>query len=377
MIIQLYCRPQAILSLLLFTLGIAPFAQAQNTGVGIGTTTPLARLHVADSAVLFSAAGDVPGTPGLPPISGQGRRMMWYPDKAAFRAGYTSSTDWDYNNIGLYSFAAGYGAIAKGEGSAVLGYGYASGLYSLAAVGGAAYGTFSVALGLKTTTQTYSSSASAYLPMAGTFVFGDNSNTYGIYLAPTAINQMSMRFANGYRLFTDAFYTTGVTLAPGGGSWTSLSDRRKKEHFRTLNAESLLQKVAALPVSEWNYKSQDSIVRHIGPMAQDFYAAFGLDGVGADTTINTGDIDGVNMAAIQALEARTASLRREADEQATRADILQDENAALRAQVATLQQQQNGQAAATAALLRRLQALEDRQTPLVSGSSTPQTASLR
>lgn len=56
-----------------------------NAQVGIGTTTPLARLHVTDSSVLFSVAGDIPTTPGNPPICGPGRRMMWYPDKSAFR----------------------------------------------------------------------------------------------------------------------------------------------------------------------------------------------------------------------------------------------------------------------------------------------------
>ena len=60
-------------------------AEAQ---VGIGTTTPLARLHVTDSSVLFSAAGDTLTTPGNTSLSGEGRRMMWYADKAAFRVGY-------------------------------------------------------------------------------------------------------------------------------------------------------------------------------------------------------------------------------------------------------------------------------------------------
>jgi len=52
--------------------------------VGIGTTLPLARLHVADSSVLFSAIGNVTINPEAPPIQGAGRRMMWYVDKAAF-----------------------------------------------------------------------------------------------------------------------------------------------------------------------------------------------------------------------------------------------------------------------------------------------------
>jgi hypothetical protein len=49
--------------LLLLFLAATFFANAQN--VGIGTTTPFARLHVTDSSVLFSASGDIPGIQGL------------------------------------------------------------------------------------------------------------------------------------------------------------------------------------------------------------------------------------------------------------------------------------------------------------------------
>ena len=90
--------------------------------------------------------------------------------------------------------------------------------------------------------------------------------------------------------------------------------------------ETILNKVSALPVTKWNYKSQPATQKHIGPMAQDFYAAFQLDGIGNDTTINTMDIEGVNMIAIQALEKRTK-------EQAERINKLEAENAMLKGQV--------------------------------------------
>jgi hypothetical protein len=61
----------------------------------------------------------------------------------------------------------------------------------------------------------------------------------------------------------------------------------------------VLRKLAAIPVSTWNYKTQDTSIRHIGPMAQDFAAAFG---VGEDDLhITTIDADGVSLAAIQGL----------------------------------------------------------------------------
>jgi hypothetical protein len=74
-----------------------------------------------------------------------------------------------------------------------------------------------------------------------------------------------------------------------------------------------LKKLVAIPVTSWNYIGHDPKVnRHYGPMAQDFFAAFGHDGVGtvgSATTINSSDLSGVLMLALQALEKRTAELR--------------------------------------------------------------------
>ncbi len=106
----------------IFPLFIFP-ATVFTQNVGIGTTTPAARLHVTDSSVLFSSAGDVPAAAGRIPISGAGRRMMWYPDKAAFRVGYVNSTQWDKDSIGISSFGAGTNVIAKGRDAIALGNG--------------------------------------------------------------------------------------------------------------------------------------------------------------------------------------------------------------------------------------------------------------
>ena len=123
------------------------FSYSQN--VGIGTTTPLARLHVTDSNVVFSAPGVVLANPGNAPVSGTGRRMMWYADKAAFRAGYAAGTSWDKSNVGNYSFAGGYGSIASGEYSTALGLNnISSGQGSIAlGVNAKAATDFSIALG--------------------------------------------------------------------------------------------------------------------------------------------------------------------------------------------------------------------------------------
>ncbi|MGB3008382.1 MAG: tail fiber domain-containing protein [Chitinophagaceae bacterium] len=103
-------------------LFLSTIIQAQN--VGIGTTTPLALLHVKDSSVLFTGGGiplDPPGYNPHPPLSGMGHRMMWFPAKTAFRVGYVGGTNWDRDNIGLFSFAAGENPLASGLSSIALG----------------------------------------------------------------------------------------------------------------------------------------------------------------------------------------------------------------------------------------------------------------
>ena len=83
----------------------------------------------------------------------------------------------------------------------------------------------------------------------------------------------------------------------------------------------MLQKLAAMPIRTWSYKAQDAAVRHAGPTAQDFHAAFGL---GEDARrISTIDADGIALAGVKALEARSRAL-------SDRADALTRENLDLR-----------------------------------------------
>ena len=80
---------------------------------------------------------------------------------------------------------------------------------------------------------------------------------------------------------------------------TQSSDRNKKKNIVPTDVTDTLERVLSLPVHHWTYKTEADQVRHVGPMAQDFHAAFGL---GAnDVTIATVDAAGVALAAIQGL----------------------------------------------------------------------------
>ena len=149
--------------------------EAQN--VGIGTTTPLARLHVTDSNVVFSATGLAVPVPGNPPVSGTGRRMMWYADKGAFRVGYAAGTSWDRTNVGNYSFASGYGSVASGDYSSALGLNNkAAGMSSVALGNNAQANTdYSTAIGGVSFANGLSSTAIGFQ----TFATGTYSNALG------------------------------------------------------------------------------------------------------------------------------------------------------------------------------------------------------
>ena len=91
----------------------------------------------------------------------------------------------------------------------------------------------------------------------------------------------------------------GMRLTAGSSGWSAISDRNAKTDIGPVNSREVVAKLAEIPLATWRYKSQAEGIRHMGPMAQDFYAAFGL---GEDEKyISTIDADGVALAAIQGL----------------------------------------------------------------------------
>jgi hypothetical protein len=239
------------------------------------------RFRVDNSGGVLAVGGD----DGTIPATGAGTRMMFYSKKGAFRVGNVDGTQWNDSNVGPRSIATGKNSTAGGNDSVAMGNEVI------------ANGHDSVALGNDATAGN-----------DGSFVFGDRAPA-STTLTTSADNQFRVRAAGGTIFYSNASLTAGVTLAAGGGSWSSVSDYHRKENFEALNGEEILQRLRAIPVSSWNYKSQDASIRHIGPMAQDFYAAFG---VGEDEKlINTIDIEGVSIAAAKALDTRTTEQQAE------------------------------------------------------------------
>jgi hypothetical protein len=239
----------------------------------------------------FVAAGQL--SVGAIPATGPGARIMWYPAKAAFRVGGVAGSEWDDAFIGRYSVAMGREVVAQGEGAVALGqYTYATADHAVA-IGSfaSALAPGSLALGRSVLIGPSNN---------GAISFGDGSP--GGPLTSFLRNQFSVRADFGYRLFSSASLGAGVTIAPGASAWASVSDANRKENFRELDGEEVLARIARMPIREWNYKVQDAAIRHAGPTAQDFHAAFGL---GEDPLrISTIDADGIVLRAIQALISR-------------------------------------------------------------------------
>ena len=100
-----------------------------------------------------------------------------------------------------------------------------------------------------------------------------------------------------------------VPLICAGGCSMAPSDRNLKRDFAPVDGEQILNSLAELPITSWRYKTESGDARHIGPMAQDFMARFG---VGTDDKyILQVDADGVALAAIKTLNDRVNRLARE------------------------------------------------------------------
>jgi trimeric autotransporter adhesin len=203
-----------------------------------------------------------------------------YNNKISSSSPYSSILGGGHNSVGAQyaSIIGGYGNTANGQ------YGIVAG------------GNGDLANGLLSFAAGYHASATHN----GSFVWSDYVSGSAA-VADTAIDQFLVRASGGVFLYSNEAASTGVELAPGSGTWASLSDRNAKADIVPLDDASVLAKVATLPISVWRYKSEAG-VRHAGPMAQDFYAAFGIGE--DDRHITSLDEDGVALAAVKAVNAK-------------------------------------------------------------------------
>lgn len=362
--------PQKRLAVLAGT-GLAVFfsaftAQAQTTDtlMALRTTDGATRMSLFKSGSFYLGGDFDGGYTGTIPAEGSGTRLLWYPGKAAFRAGYINGTQWDDANTGAYSAATGYNVRASGDYSLAQGYSTTA-----ANTGSVAIGQYCTASGAASVALGYYAHTNA---RQGSFVFADRSvlddgDPFTDEAFRAGVNHSATwRVSGGFRIFTSSNLSTGVTLQSGavtsnwgqanaviststgamlttGGVWQNASDSNRKHHITTVSGEDILARLRRLPITQWSYKNEGA-VRHLGPMAQDFRAAFGL---GSDEkSIGTVDADGVALAGLQALDLRSGR-------QAAELESLKAENRDLR---------------------NRLEALEKR--PGLSTAGLPQSAIL-
>ena len=294
--------------------GQANFASGQLSTVGGGIN------NSADSTYATVGGGDGNTASGPWSTVGGGFSNLAADSAATVSGG-------SYNNArGIYSvIAGGGGAITSDSNSA-------SGPYS--AIGGGrrntasdSYATVSggfqnIASGsIATIPGGLRNSASADLSFAagfnakadhaGSFVLAANNSHIGTDSINSGGDEQMVLRVDGGLYLTNTFeiapydpakiITTrgGAYLSGNGTTWTNASDKNQKENFTAIDSEDLLEKISALPISRWNYKDEDETVTHIGPVAQDFYALFGVGS--DDISISTIDPAGIALAAIQEL----------------------------------------------------------------------------
>jgi hypothetical protein len=132
----------------------------------------------------------------------------------------------------------------------------------------------------------YSSSGTSY------GIWGQSANTFAVIGEDSG----SGIGVYGYSATGYAGYFSGKV---GATSYVTVSDRNAKTNFKPIDGKDVLKRISGLPVTSWEFKA-DPQKHHVGPTAQDFHAAFGLDG-DDDKHINLTDLAGVSLAAIQEL----------------------------------------------------------------------------
>jgi len=209
---------------------------------------------------------------------------------------FTISSATVSNTVTAGQLIGGENCFADGFASGVLGGkdNVADGDYSMVAGGrdNLAEGAYSFAAGRRAKTTA-----------PGQFVWADSQNTDYLPSPFTAGGSTTDTFNVRARGGVSFEASTGglggfVAWQPGDTDWSFGSDVTTKENFQAIDSRKVLQQVASLPLSEWSYKGNTR--RNIGPMSQDWHRAFPSLSE-SDKSINSGDLQGVSLAAIQGL----------------------------------------------------------------------------
>ena len=143
------------------------------------------------------------------------------------------------------------------------------------------------------------------------------------------------------------------------GTWVVLSDRNKKENFTEPDGNEILLKVDKLAIPRWNYKGDDPMIQHIGPMAQDFYGAFN---VGNDNvSISTIDPAGIALVSIKMLSDQNKVTQIQNTELAKKANDLSTQNLLLQQKIGAAEQTLASRQTLLADLSSALDKLRDAQ----------------
>jgi hypothetical protein len=377
--------------------GTAPMISLRGQSTCCGPTTGFADFKVFQNGS-FVATGNL-GI-GVSPKQGPGYRTSWDTYKGAFRSGY-ADTEWDDAKVGFFSWAGGSNStaeglyalafgdtnkalstssIAFGSGNEVKGaagisagagnrvcdtYGVAFGNKAISGgplINGACdpqtfnlHGLAAVAIGYNVTAdQDHSFAFGKFASsngFSGGFVWGDGLATSSTQtFKAIANNEFAARASGGFRFRTNLAGTTGCNLPAGSGVFNCTSSRATKENFQAVSGGDVLSRLKGIEVSTWNYISEGRSVRHMGPMAEDFFNAFRLGS--GNTSIGLQDLTGVSLAAIKELHQRTDELQQkttEVEQLREQVNQLRQANSEMERRLATIEQLLLGQAQQTAA----------------------------
>jgi hypothetical protein len=363
------------------TNGTAPLINLRGQSTCCGANTGFADFKVFQNGS-FVATGNL-GI-GVSPMEGSGYRTSWHTYKGAFRSGY-ADLEWNDANVGffswaggsnstasgLYSFAFGDTNFARSTSSIVFGSGNevkgAAGFS--AGAGNRVCDTYGVALGNnarsggpyingKCDTETFNIRGLAAVAIgynvtadqdhttalgkfasnngfSGTFIWSDGSATASAdTFRNSANNEFAARATGGFRFRTNLSGTTGCNLPAGSGVFNCTSSKYTKENF--LSANGVLAGLRKIPVTTWNYISEGAQVRHLGPMAEDFYAQFAL-GTG-NTSIGVQDLAGVSIAAVKELDEQLQQKNAEIERLQSEVKILRSNQTELEKRLQAIEQ---------------------------------------